>query len=196
MSAYSRVSLTDNDNVSQEVVADNFNNESVMQEQVNKFDSTYTADKLQELYNEYDKITLDQEKIKALTMIKTNAVSNKVPFRVALVMTTTVIVTLLLAFLCIYNIFVINGMSTDINYLQEEVVTCEYDLMQAEGLYEKLTNTTNIQAELDEMGYGSVASSNIDIVAVNVPDRVEVEELQGQTNWFDAFCNFVSQIFG
>ena len=114
MSAYGKVSLTENDNISREVVSENFNQESVVEEQVNKFDTTYTAEKLQELYNEYDKITLDQEKISSLTQIKTNAVSNKVPFRVALVMSTTVLVTLLLAFLCIYNIFVINGISTNI----------------------------------------------------------------------------------
>ena len=194
MSAYGKVSFTDNNNVSQEIVNESFNNASVMQEQVNKFDNSYTADKLQELYNEYDKITLDQDKINSLTMVKTNAVSTKVPFRVVLVMTTAVIITLLLAFLCIYNIFVINGMSTNINYLQEEVASCEYDLVQAQGLYEKLTNTNNIQNELTEMGFESIASSNI--VAVSVPEKVEVVDLQGETNWFDAFCNFVSQIFG
>jgi len=194
MSAYGKVSLTENDNISREVVSEDFNQESVVEEQVNKFDTTYTAEKLQELYNEYDKITLDQEKISSLTQIKTNAVSNKVPFRVALVMSTTVLVTLLLAFLCIYNIFVINGISTNINYLQEEVASCEYDLVQAEGLYENLTNTNNIQNELTEMGFESIPSSNV--VAVSVPDKVEVIELQGETNWFDAFCNFVSRIFG
>ena len=194
MSAYGKLSLTDNENVSQEVLTQGYNSESVVEEQVNKFDTNYTAEKLQELYNEYDKITLDQEKINTLTQVKTNAVSRQVPFRVALVLTTTVIVTLLLAFLCIYNIFVINGISTNINYLQEEVTSYEYDLVQAEGLYSRLTNTNNIQNELSEMGFESIASSNI--VAVNVPDKVEVIELQGETNWFDGFCNFVSRIFG
>lgn len=194
MSAYGKVSFTDNADVSNEVLTQDFNKESVIEEQVNKFDTNYTAEKLQELYNEYDKITLDQEKINSLTQVKTNAVSKQVPFRVALVLTTTMIVTLLLAFLCIYNIFVINGISNNINYLQEEVTSYEYDLVQAEGLYSKLTNTNNIQNELSEMGYESIASSNI--VAVNVPDKVEVIELQGETNWFDGFCNFVSQIFG
>lgn len=194
MSAYGKVAFTDNDNVAKEVVSENFVTESVVEEQVEKFDNTYTTEKLQELYSEYDKITLDQEKINSLTQIKTNAISNKVPFRVGLVMTTTLVVTLLLAFLCIYNIFVINGISTNINYLQEEVASCEYDLVQAEGLYENLTNTTNIQSELTEMGFESMSSSNI--VAVSVPEKVEVIELQGETNWFDAFCNFLSRVFG
>ena len=194
MSAYGKVSFTDNEKVAQEVLTQDFNSESVVEEQVNKFDTNYTAEKLQELYNEYDKITLDQEKINTLTQVKTNAVSRQVPFRVALVMTTTILVTLLLAFLCIYNIFVINGMSTNINYLQEEVTSYEYDLVQAQGLYENLTSTNNIQSELTEMGFESVTSSNV--VAVSIPDKVEVIELQGETNWFDGFCNFVSRIFG
>lgn len=194
MSAYGKVSFADTENASQEVLTQEFNNESVVEEQVSKFDTTYTAEKLQELYNEYDKITLDQEKINSLTQVKTNAVGKQVPFRVALVMTTTVLVTLLLAFLCIYNIFVINGISNNINYLQEEVTSYEYDLVQAEGLYQNLTNTNNIQNELAEMGFESIASSNV--VAVSVPEKVEVIELHGETNWFDGFCNFVGQIFG
>ena len=194
MSAYGKLSFTDNEEVSQEVLTQSFSTESTVEEQVNKFDTTYTAEKLQELYSEYDKITLDQEKINTLTQVKTNAVSRQVPFRLALVMTTTVLVTLLLAFLCIYNIFVINGMSSNINYLQEEVTSYEYDLVQAEGLYQNLTNTNNIQNELTEMGFESIASSNV--VAVSIPGKVEVIELQGQTNWFDGFCNFVSRIFG
>lgn len=194
MSAYSKVSLNDSGSmVSEEVSNDNTN--SVMEEQVNKFDNTYaTNEKLQELYNEFDKITLDQDKIKEFTQVKVNAVSQKVPFRVVLAMTTTLIVAVLLAFLCIYNIFVINGMNSSINYLQEEVVSCEYDLTRAQGLYENLTSTDNIKSELSEMGYSEMPSSNI--VAVNVPESVEYVDVVGQTNWFDSICNFLSRIFG
>lgn len=195
MSAFGKVAMTENDNVNQEVLTDDVNTKSVVDEQVEKFDNTYaTNEKLQELYNEFDKITLDQDKIKEYTQIKTNAVSAKVPFRVALTMSTVLIVTLLMVFLCIYNVFVINNMSTSINYLQEEVVSAEYNLAESKGLYENLTNTENIQNELADMGYTDMSSSNI--VAVSVPDKVEVASLQGQTNWFDAFCNFLSRIFG
>lgn len=194
MSAYSKVALNDTgDVVSEEVSNDSTN--TVMEEQVSKFDNTYaTNEKLQELYNEFDKITLDQDKIKEFTQVKVNAVSKKVPFRVALAMTTTLVIALLLAFLCIYNIFVINGMSTSINYLQEEVVSCQYDLTQAQGLYENLSSTENIKNELSEMGYSEMPSSNI--VAVSVPESVEFTDLQGETNWFDSLCNFLSRIFG
>ena len=194
MSAFGKVSYTENDNMAVESVKEEINETTAVEKQVEKFDTNYKTDKLQELYEEYDKITIDEEKIKSLTQVKTNAVSNKVPFRVALAMGTTLVVTLLLAFLCVYNVFVINGMGSSIGYLQEEVISYEETLVQSEGLYEQLTNVDNIQEELVQMGYADIASSNI--VAVTVPEKAEVVELQGQTNWFDAFCNFLSQIFG
>lgn len=194
MSAYGKVSFTDTEEVARETVTENYEKDSVVEEQVNKFDTSYNVDKLQELYNEYDKVTLDEERIKSLTQVKTNAVSTRISFRMGLVLTTAIIVTLLLAFLCIYNISVINSIGSNIDYLQEEVISYEYDLSNAQAIYNELTNVDNIKSELAQMGYESVASSNI--VAVSVPDKVEVIELQGQTNWFDSICNFISQIFG
>ena len=188
MSAFGKVSYTEGENVVTESINEEMQLDSTVEQQVEKFDTSYSSDKLQELYAEYDKITIDEEKVKVLTQVKTNAVTNAVSFRMVLGVTTTAIVTVLLAFLCIYNIFVINSINNGIGYLQEEVISCEETLVQSEGLYEKLTDPTNIQKELTEMGYTDVASSNI--VTVNVADKTEVIELQGETNWFDAFCNF------
>ena len=194
MSAFGKVTYTDTDNVAVESVKEEIQETTALEKQVEKFDNSYTTDKLQELYAEYDKITIDEEKVKALTQIKVNAVAEKVSFRMALTVSTTVIVTLLLAFLCIYNIFVINGISNGIGYLQEEVISCEESLVHSEGLYNDLTDKTNIKNELTEMGYSDVSSSNM--VYVSVPEKTEVIELQAETNWFDAFCNFLNQIFG
>lgn len=194
MSAYGQVSYTDGEDVAVETVTEENTAESTVEKQVEKFDNNYNAQKLQELYNEYDRITIDEEKLKSLTQVKVNAVTKKVPFRLALAMSTTLVVTLLLAFLCIYNIFVINNMSSSIGYLQEEVISCEENLAKSEGLYNQLTDPTNIKNELREMGYDEIASSNI--VAITVPESAEVIELKGETNWFDAFCNFLSRIFG
>ena len=85
-------------------------------------------------------------------------------------------------------------MDNSIRYLQEEVVSYEQSLVRTEGMYRQLTDPSNIKTELAQMGYADVASSNI--VAVSVGEKAEVIELQGETNWFDAVCNFVSQIFG
>lgn len=192
MSAFGEMSYEENGNVAVESVVEENATMSTMEKQVEKFDNNYNAEKLQELYNEYDRITIDEEKLKSLTQVKTNAVAQKVPFRLALAMGTTLLVTLLLAFLCIYNIFVINNMSSSIGYLQDEVVSCEETLVKSEGLYNQLTDPSNIKNELKDMGYEEITS----IATLSVPESAEVIELQGETNWFDAFCNFLSRIFG
>ena len=194
MSAFGKVSYTENDNTAVESVTENIESVSAIERQVEKFDTSHSADKLQQLYAEYDKITIDEDQIKSFTQVKTNAVSKAVPFRLVLGITTTVIVAVLLLFLCVYNIFVINGMNDSISYLQEEVVSYQQELVHSEGVYRELTDPTNIQNELAEMGYSDIASSNI--VAVSVPESAEVIELQGETNWFDSICNFLSRVFG
>lgn len=194
MSAFGKVNFAETENTVVESTMEAEVVESAVEKQVEKFDNSFSTDKLQELYAEYDKITIDEEKVKSLTQIKANAISNRVPFRLALGVTTTAIVTLLLVFLCVYNIFVINGMDSSIRYLQEEVISYEQSLVQTEGIYRELTDPSNIKSELAQMGYADVASSNI--VAVSVGEKAEVIELQGETNWFDIVCNFISQIFG
>lgn len=194
MSAYGKVSYNETENMANETVLENVQNVGTIESQVNKFDTSYAVEKLQELYNEYDKIVLDDSKIKSYSTVQTNAVSRSVSFRSVLVLSTTVIVTLLLAFLCIYNIFVINNIKGNISYLQEEVTSYEYEYSQAMETYSELTSMEGIQQELAQMGYTDMASSNI--VAVSVPEKTEVIELQGETNWFDKVCNFVGQIFG
>ena len=195
MSSYGKVSYVENDTEVMESVAEETMNTSTIDSQVNKFDNSYTTQKLQDLYNEYDKITIDEDKIRSVIQVRTNAVATqKASFRSVVLLTTSLIVAVLLAVLCIYNITVINGMGSSINCLQEEVITYQADLSQVESLYNSLTSTENIQAELTEMGYSELASSNI--VAINVPDKTVVTDLEADSNWFDAVCNFVSQIFG
>ena len=194
MSAFGKVDYTENETSLVESTAEEMVTESVVEKQVEKFDNSFNTDRLQELYAEYDKITIDEEKVKHLTQIRANTLITHIPFRLALGLTTTAIVTILLACLCIYNIFVINGFDNSIRYLQEEVISYEQTLVQSEGMYRQLTDPSNIKSELNEMGYSDISSSNI--VAVSVGEKAEVIELRGETNWFDGVCNFISQLFG
>lgn len=193
MSAFGEVTYSENANTAVESITEDIQMTSTVEKQVEKFDTSYSTDKLKELYAEYDKITIDEDKIRSLTQIKTNAVDTKLSLRTTLVVTTTVLVTILLAFLAIYNIFVINGMTSSITYLQEEVITCESNLYDAKLEYDSLTNVT--WEELEALGFVDMASSG-NIEAISVPEKVEVIELQAETNWFDAVCNFVCRIFG
>ena len=200
MSAFGNVNFTETDNSLVESTAVEMETESVVEQQVEKFDTSFNTNKLQELYAEFDKITIDEEKVKNLTQVKENAVSNRIPFRLALGITTTAIITVLLVFLCVYNIFVINGMDNSIRYLQEEVISYEQDLTTAEIKYNGLTDPTTAQNWLANNDYSAMEYSDVPspgcITAVSVGDVTEVIELQGETNWFDSVCNFISQIFG
>ena len=203
MSAFGKVTYNENENTAVESVVEEIENVSALDKQVEKFDTNISADKLQKLYEEYDKITIDEEKIKSFTQVKANAVSKAMPFRLVLGITTTAIVSVLLLFLCVYNIFVINGMSDSISYLQGEVVSYQQELVQSEGVYKQNSDLSNIGNSL--AGYvpmekvdESTSSEDLGnkIVTVSVPESAEVIELQGETNWFDSICNFLSRVFG
>lgn len=191
MGAYSKVQFVDTDTVAQENVVEKVDSNSAINEEVSKFDNSYEV-KLQELYKEYDKITLDEEKIKSMTEIKVNASKKSLSFRMGLALTTTVAVAIMLVFLCIYNIFVINGMTGDINYLQQEVASSRYELVEAERAYNSNLDSNAIQKELKDKQFGVVDS----VESIDVPEKTVVIELESSTNWFDAICNFLSRVFG
>ena len=65
MSAFGKSALFNGENIASETVREDFETNSTVENQVSKFDNSYsTNEKLQELYNEFDKITLDENKIK------------------------------------------------------------------------------------------------------------------------------------
>jgi len=119
MSAFGKVTYSETDDNAIETTVESVESATAVDKQVEKFDTSFNAEKLQELYAEYDKITIDEEKVKSLTQVKVDAIPSAVSFRMVLGVTTTAIVAVLMLFLCIYNIFVINNMGTSINYLQE-----------------------------------------------------------------------------
>ena len=100
----------------------------------------------------------------------------------------------IMLFLCVFNIFVINGVNKDINILQDNIASEEkvyYDLYKD---WSTATNNMGIEAELTENGYVLTSSKNV--VTIEPGTISQVEKVSGSTNWFDAFCNFISSIFG
>ena len=77
--------------------------------QVEKFSTDYTADKLNELYNEFDSITLDNSAIDTIT--KRNAQVESISARARLYLTAGFVVVALLLFLMVYNFFVIKHLT-------------------------------------------------------------------------------------
>ena len=159
--------------------------------QTDKFSTDYTADKLNELYNEFDSITLDNSAIDAIT--KRNAEVVTLSARARLYLTTGFVVMALLLFLMIYNFFVINNMATSIDILQDDLTYQNYQVMDKANKLDNLTDEAVIRQQLESMGYADVSSENVVTIASNANNYTP---LQGETNWFDALCEFIGSIFG
>ena len=169
----------------------------VVEKQINKFDNSYTSKKLNDLYNEFDSITFSDE-VSNATVIKNNAVDVKAStsFKVKVYLTTAVMITVTLAFLAIYNVFVINNLNVGIKMLQNNVAVSEVALQNLQAQTGNLTEEQlkELINETFNGAYGDVGSNGI----------YELENLvltpnstaSNSTNWFDSLCSFFSGAFG
>ena len=169
----------------------------VVEKQINKFDNSYTSKKLNDLYNEFDSITFSDE-VSNATVIKNNAVDVKAStsFKVKVYLTTAVMITVILAFLAIYNVFVMNNLNVGIKMLQNNVAVSEVALQNLQAQTGNLTEEQlkELINETFNGAYGDVGSNGI----------YELENLvltpnstaSNSTNWFDSLCSFFSGAFG
>ena len=58
-------------------------------------------------------------------------------------------------------------------------------------ILDELTDDAILRQQLEDLGYAEVASEITINSAVN-----EYAPLEGESNWFDKFCEFVGSIFG
>lgn len=197
MATFKRVMLTETDNSVTEKSSfmPSANNHSV-KKQLDKFDNTYTSKKLNELYSEFDAITFNTPTVSANNLSEVMALTEQssVSFKTKLYLTSAILVTLLLAFLAIYNVFVINGLNAGIKLLQEEVTqtTAEYDAIY--NYNSQLQDQSVIADKVSDMGFVDVSSNYV----INIPlmETVPLEETESSTNWFNEFCNFIKGVFG
>ena len=136
----------------------------VVEKQINKFDNSYTSKKLNDLYNEFDSITFSDE-VSNATVIKNNAVDVKAStsFKVKVYLTTAVMITVILAFLAIYNVFVINNLNVGIKMLQNNVAVSEVALQNLQAQTGNLTEEQlkELINETFNGAYGDVGSNGI-----------------------------------
>ena len=193
MGAYSKIVLDETGNS----ILDSVSN-STVEKEMEKFNTSYNSEKVQDIFNAYDNITVTEDMINENTLIKTNAVSisasETASFKQKLLLTSATIICAILLFLAIFNIFVINGVGKDINILKDNIASEEktyYDLYKD---WNTATNNSGIEADLSGAGY--TLTSQDSIISVSVNELREVETLSGSTNWFDGVCNFISSVFG
>lgn len=185
MAAFKKVMLTES-----EVAEDE---PSVVEKQTNSFDADYTDKKLNDLYKEFDSITLDETDLSEGTLSEVKSKSHVSP-QVVVRVCAGVLIAALLVFLAIYNIFVINDLKNDINNINGDITKSEVQLDSAKQTYSELTDTTNIESELTSAGYSSI--DDMTKVHITLPEYNEAQNAQASTNWWDSFCNFIAGIFG
>ena len=113
--------------------------------------------------------------------------------RTKLYLTTGFVITALLLFLMIYNFFVISSLNNSIDILQDDITYQEYQVTDKARKVNDLTNDTQIRSELTDLGYSEISSSEIIVVNSGATNYVPLE---GESNWFDKFCEFIGSIFG
>ncbi len=192
MASYKRIVLTEHDSTPTATI------NSDVKKQLSRFDTTYTSKKLNELYNEFDAMAVNNETVNS-TIVKTNAVDTVDVYakaKVIIYLTTTIIVTALLAFLAIYNIFVINGLNSNINLLQEDVETAQ---LQYDNLRKNFGDLSEaeLRALINEAfngEYGDIESNGSNSVGMLDTNNGSAEQVS--TNWFDQLCTFLNNLFG
>ena len=192
MASYKRIVLTEHDSAPTATI------NSDVKKRLNRFDTTYTSKKLNELYNEFDAMAVNNETVNS-TIVKTNAVDTVDVYakaKVIIYLTTTIIVTALLAFLAIYNIFVINGLNSNINLLQEDVETAQQQYDNLRKNFGDLSEA-ELRALINEAfngEYGDIESNGSNSVGMLDTNNGSAEQVS--TNWFDQLCTFLSNLFG
>lgn len=186
MANYKKIRL--NSNSITETVDEDY---STVDTQVEKFSTDYTANKLNELYNEFDSITLDNSAIDTITQRNAKA-STKVSARAVLYLSASCLIVALLMFLMVYNFFVINRVSSSIDILQDDLTYQEYQVMDKANKLDDLTDDAVLKSQLKNMGYSEVSSEKIVLNSA----AGTYAAVEGETNWFDQFCEFVGQVFG
>lgn len=168
---------------------------SATESQLDKFDTTYSSDKLNSIYNEYESIVLNPEKD---TMTKRNALvevstSNKLGFKTKVYIVSASLIIALLAFLAVYNIFVINSMDNSIQLVKGNVVEQEAKLYDVIKEYNKLNNVSKWEEDLRANGYDLDSTVAVKLEVLVPESSTATPE---ETNWFDNLCEFVNQLFG
>lgn len=196
MAGYKRVVLTERENLVKET-SPYKGNANTVKKQLDKFDNSYTSQKLNQLYSEFDAITFDAPSIASTTITHADSFlksESAVSYKTKLYLASALLITLLLSFLAIYNIFVINGLNGGIKLLQEEVTTTEYDYQTLYDYYKQLKNVNNITEKVNNNGFGELSSNSI--VNISLIETLNIESISSSTNWFDQLCDFIRGMFG
>jgi cell division protein FtsL len=141
--------------------------------------------------NSYEELedTLTYKKIERNPKVKLNL--NQ---KTRLMVFTYTFVSVMLVFLLIYNVFSISNLNNSITSIQDEIVTVERAIKDIGNMTESYKDEGRILDVANDLSFSEVPVENV--VTVNLYEKQNVIEYQGQTNWFDAICKFLNNLFG
>lgn len=107
---------------------------------------------------------------------------------------TYTMVSLLLVFLFVYNAFSISNINTNIQNLNSSITTEQANIERVIKDIGNMTDEDNVLDMATDLSFSEVPVQNI--VQVTLYEKQTPVSYEGQTNWFDAVCKFLSNLFG
>ncbi len=111
-----------------------------------------------------------------------------------LVIMVASVVFLCLLFLAIFNACVIGNLNGDIAELNSQITT-ESELVDwIKKSYDSATDETNLLNRVEDAGFSEIPPENI--IEFELLEEEAASAAASSSNWFDAFCDFMSKLFG
>lgn len=130
----------------------------------------------------------------ATTVTVNRQVKNIAYSRAKVVLITAYCVFTLLLALVITNFILMSSLTNSINAskltYQNEISTSEYYI----NAINDATSEKTVMSKLNENGYVEGEKQVVEIAPIYI--ATETSEVQEQTNWFNEFTKFISQVFG
>jgi len=111
-----------------------------------------------------------------------------------LMLFTYTFVSVMLVFLFIYNVFALSNLNSSINTLQNNITTEQANIERIIKDIGNMTSEDNILDVANDLSFAEIPVQNI--ITVELYEKQTVVRYEGQTNWFDAFTKFLSNLFG
>jgi len=197
--------------------------------ELNKFNTSIEADKLNKIYDKYDLLDLmrsngetattnsAEEKIEDefMNILATknvepaslevnqiirpkikgrSKVKAKINFRGKLILAGYSCIVLLFGFLAIFNSFYNDNLNKDITTINNEITANESYLGDLYNTYSNLKKFETIESWAINNGATEITDANkISLIELELREKTETTK---ESNWFDAICDFISNLFG
>ena len=157
---------------------------------------TYNDSQAEQMRSVYSREPITD--IRSVVMQKQRATSTSTSMKTNIVGKTRIVALIsiiaLMTFLLIYNVFAMASMTASIATTEQQIVVTEQQVNNLQSMLEAVSSEEAIMNRVSEAGYSSEYA--VTITPEMIDSFVLPETFEGQTNWFDQVCEFISSIFG